>query len=554
MRSPDGQPEPAAGGAPGTVRGVIARNTAFNAAGRAWEAVTGLLLTIYILERIDFAAWGLWSLVAVFTGYVSLLDFGIGSGFAKYIAEHAARNERDRLSAVVSTGFFFYLALGPALVVAGWPCIDWCIAGVVRLMTWLAPERAGDFRDLALLSDVRFLFRWGLVLFAVSNCASAFTAVQTGLQRMGVTNVISFAASLIKIASTVLFLELGFGVRGLLYSSALVTGAFALASMAAAFRLAPDLRVSPRRIERATFRALFSFGWRAQIAKLANLVMYQTDKVIVGLVYAQFGPIGVYRFGEELANKVRQGPLMLLSALIPAASDLDARDDHDRLRRLYLTSSKYVAAVAVPALAFAAASAGLLVHACLGDKDGVPVAAWVLRFIAVGNIANVISGAGVSVALGRGRADLHMKAGLIAAGANVVLTVALYLAIGFYGIPLATMLAMFITWGWFLAAMKQTVPVHVAEFFRTVLLWPALAAAPGIVICAAVDAFGPQGAGRLPNAALAMAAAAGFGVLYLAIMRCAPFLDGFDVDFLGDTLRLRRLPGFRFLTGRAQRV
>ena len=102
-----------------SVRRTLTRNTAFNAAGRFWDAASGLVLQAYILDRIGMAAWGLWAFVNVFTSYVGLVDFGVGSSFAKYIAEHAARDEDDEVTAVVSTGFFFYLVLGGLIVGVG---------------------------------------------------------------------------------------------------------------------------------------------------------------------------------------------------------------------------------------------------------------------------------------------------------------------------------------------------------------------------------------------------------------------------------------------------
>ena len=92
----------------------IARNTLFNAAGRAWEAVVGLVLTPYILYRIGLPAWGLWGLTGAFTSYISLADFGLSSGFAKFIAEDHAKNDTQSISRTVSTGRGGGQALGCA--------------------------------------------------------------------------------------------------------------------------------------------------------------------------------------------------------------------------------------------------------------------------------------------------------------------------------------------------------------------------------------------------------------------------------------------------------
>jgi len=57
-----------------SVARTIARNTAFNAAGRMWEAVCNIVLTAYIVPKVGLAGWGLWGLISVFTGYVALFD------------------------------------------------------------------------------------------------------------------------------------------------------------------------------------------------------------------------------------------------------------------------------------------------------------------------------------------------------------------------------------------------------------------------------------------------------------------------------------------------
>ncbi len=533
-----------------SVRRTLARNTAFNAAGRLWEAASGLVLLAYILEWVGVTAWGLWAFVNVFTGYVSLLDFGVGSSFAKYIAEHAARREDDQVSAVVSTGFFFYLILGIALVGVGWPCIDLLVDLLVRL----GPQRAGDFGDLRFTGDMRFLLRWGLVLFACSNCVAAFTAVQTGLQRMGITNVLSFGASIVKIVATVAFLKTGHGIRGLLYANAIVLAVFGAASITLAFWLQPTLRIGPRHVTRHALGKLFGFGWRAQVAKLSNLIMFQTDKVIVAFVFKFLGMIGLYDLGVGLANKMRQVPVLLLSALVPAASDLDAREEHDRLRRLYLRSTKYVAAITMPLAAFTIGTAGPLMRTWMGEKRDLEVAAWVLRIIAFGYIANILPGAGVGVVLGKGRADLQMKAGAIATVSNLALTILLVYTVGFYGIPVATALSMFLSCAWFFGAVCPMFGIGAGHLLRVSALWPAVASLPGFVICVLGDWASRGMVGRDPNALVVLGSAAAFGIIYLGLISLTPFLDAFDIEFLEHTLGLRRVPGFRAWTRRVRRV
>lgn len=525
-----------------SVRSTLTRNTAFNAAGRLWEAAASLVLLRYVIDTLGNASFGLWALLGAFTGYVALLDFGIGTAYVKHIAEHAARDEQEELSAVVTTGFIYYLAFGTALVAVGWPLAD-VIARLGLRAELFAPDQ---------LDEVRFLIRWGLVLFSATGAMAAFGSVQVGLQRMDISNLLSFGASLIKIAATVFFLEQGHGVRGLLYAQALAFGGFGIASVIAARRLVPGLRFTLRHARWRTFRRLFGFGLRTQVAKFANLVMFETDKVVAGFWFGSLGLVTVYEIGVTLANKMRQIPTLLISAIVPAAADLDARDRQDQLRRLYLISTKYVAVVAAPLVAFTAGSAGILIRAWMGD--GYEQSAWVLRIIAVGYVANILPGAGVGIALGKGRPDLQMKAGIIATVSNIGLTLLFVWRVGFWGIPLATALSMGISWAWFLHAMRPVVAVSVRQLTLTCLAWPAAAALPAFVLCACIDAATHGVSGLLPNLALAAGCAAATALLYLALIRALPFFDAYDFEFMGDTLRLRRAPGFRLWAGKAYRA
>ena len=526
-----------------SIRRTIERNTLFNALGRLWEAALNIVLMAYILHHVTTAEWGLWGLVGIFTGYVALLDFGMSSGFAKYIAEYAARGEYDRVSNIVSTGLAAYALLGLFLLVLLWPGVDVLIWVVVHL-------RPGDHEAIlqsAMTHDARFLLRGGLVLMMASNCVASFSAVQTGMQRMGISNLLGFVVSLVKIAATVAFLQWGYGVRGLLGVQFVMFAVFAVASVMIAYHLVPGLQITPRAVTRGALRKLFSFGWRAQVSRLSNIVSFQTDRLIVGAGYFQMDLVGVYSIGEDLAGKLRQAPSLLLSAIMPAASHLEARGDHERLRRLYLLSSKYVAAISVPMVALFVGAAGLIVRTVAAGKPDLETAIWVERIIALGYLANIIPGAGVSIALGMGRPDMQMKAGIIAMISNIGLSILLMLTIGFYGIPLGTTLSMVLASAWFIGAMRPVVGVGARELLHTSMTWPCLASLPGFLISLATDCALRNAEGRWSNLIALVFCTGAFIVTYATAIRFSPFLDAFDVHFILQAPGANRIPGLRHL-------
>ena len=533
-------------------RRTIARNTVFNALGRLWEAAAGIGLTIYMIDRVGLEGFGLWSLVAVFTGYAALFDFGVSSAFTKFIASFATRGDRKGVSAVVSTGVYFYALLGVIIVALGWPLIDVLIAGTLKIMYALNPGHTQVIASNVRWEEARSLLRGALLLFAAGNCAAPFSALQSGLQRMGLANAIGFASSIVKVVATAFFLEAGMGVLGLLYASAVVLAFTTAVNVAAAYRIFPGLHCNPRRMEWPVFTVLLSFGWRSQVARLANLINFQTDRMVVALVSGgNLDLVGLFRVGEDLAAKVRQAPMLMVSALVPAVSSLDARGDRERLRILYLRSTKYVAAVTAPAAFYFLGSAEMLLS-LYADKSSLGQAAWVARIIILGYVMNVLPGPGVSIALGKGNAGLPMVAGLISMAGNIVLTVVLYWAIGFYGIPLGTALSLGLSTVWFFAAMRREVAVPPLRLLRESLLWPVVASLPGFALCAGANWALAGYDDRIVNLMVAAICGGAFVLSYAACLRWAPFLDRYDVAFLRETLRLDRVPGFRFLTARAE--
>jgi membrane protein EpsK len=523
-----------------SVSKTLANNTLFNALGRSWDALLGLILTAYIVYRLGADGYGLWSVVAPFIGYAALFDIGLGGGYSKFIAEHAAHKDYKKMSEVVSTGLFFYLVFGLCFLAITWALIS-------LLLPWALGTGIFDSGDLArdgIVEDIVFLLHWGVAIFVLSNCLAPFNSIQAGLQRMGVTNAISGICVVIKCVATVYFLETGFGVRGLMYSNIIVTMIFGLMTIGAAYRLCPQLRVRPANISRERFRSLFSFGWQTQVSRLANLVMFETDILVITLFLQDLKLVGLYRLGVEIVNKMRQVPVVLLTALMPAVSDLDAREQESQLTDLYYRVTKYLAIVTFPLAALIFGSADFIMNAWQGVEHDWGISVWVIRILVIGYVANILPGVGIAVVLGKGRPDVQMKSGLISMSANIALTLALVWGFGFWGIPIATALSMLISWAWFLSAIKTVLDVSTAQLVKNSVNGAFVASIPVVLFAYGGNVLSSNLAQRyelIPGLGLLALISM---VLYLGGLRRTGILDEQDLNFFDHTLGLKRIPGY----------
>jgi len=496
----------------------IIRNTVFNAAGRFWGILVTIFLTPYILGHIGIERYGIWAIVGVLTGYFSLLDFGMGTSFVKYISEYYAKKDYKSINQVISTGAAFYAVFAAVVVLVAFLAMHQLLA-----LFKVPQELAGE---------VFFVFRLGIVLFAVSNILSAFQAVQGGLQRMDISNKISIGASVPMILGTVYFLEAGYGLRGLMLNNAVILAATGAANVIAGFRIFPELRLSPSLVTRGMFGKLLNFGFKMQFSKVADAVVFQTDRLLIGH-FLGVGEVGVYQLGSSIAYQVRAVPLLLVSAILPAASDLNAKLEHDRLKMLYLKSSKYLVLASFPLIFFTMAAAQLVMRTWVGP--GYERSALVLQLLAAGYLANLLSGVGTSVSAAIGKPEIQMWAAIISAVSNIVLSVALILSIGFFGVAVATDVSFILSTGYFFFKLHRQMGLSTRKMAMEIVSLPLCAALlPALAIAGLHYWLKPafMCAGRPGSFGILAMEGLAFAGIYLAGIIKGGYLDGYDREML----------------------
>jgi hypothetical protein len=90
---------------------------------------------------------------------------------------------------------------------------------------------------------------------------------------------------------------------------------------------------------------------KIQISQFGALVGFQSPKFII-LRFLGPGFVTLFDLSSRIASYMRAIPMLMISALIPATSELGARNDRPRILKAYLLASKYVAMITVGLVAF----------------------------------------------------------------------------------------------------------------------------------------------------------------------------------------------------------
>jgi len=408
-------------------------NTFFNFLGRFWSFGAAILLTPFIWSHLTPGEFGVWVLLSVFLESFTLLDFGLGSAFVKFISAYYTHDDYDRINKVLFSGLVFYLMQGTLLIGVG-------LAVQGTLFRFFDISGSG--------AETAYLYV--LLASAIGNIGSMFLSVFRGAQRMDRSNAIEMGMSILNIVGAITVLRLGWGLSGLALNALFNAVVMVIVAWWSVRRAMPWMSLGFR-VDRPLLREMFSYGAQILVSRVGGLVSFRLDKLIVAR-YLGLAVVPFYEFSARLAALVRALPLMTMSALIPATSELGARNDREKILYTYLMTSKYVALMTIALVAFVVLEADSILRLWLGA--GVEQSVILVKILVIGYGANVLVGAASQTGAGVGHPEFDMRSTILLMVLAPPLGILLVKDFGAAGVAAGTTLALII------AALYLVVAFH----------------------------------------------------------------------------------------------
>ena len=441
----------------------LVSNTLWNGVGRVTTVLVGLFLTPYILARVGQERFGLWALANLLIGYFSLADLGIQSSLVRQIAYAQPHRNPTKLSEIVSTSFFFYLG---AFVVAA------------PASLFLGPWLVHSFRELSLdampdhmIEEGTFVVTFVAATLFLSIALAVFTSIFPGVQRMDRANQVVIITSLANLGTAVFVLEKGWGVRGLVVASLAVKLVNAVANHQVSRRLYPSLELALRHVKWPVWKELLSFGWKIQVARLAETLALTFDRLFLSLV-GGVGLLGRYQPAVQVTTHSRILPHLLISAALPYASELSAQNDRVALTSLYLRGTLYLTTISYALLGLVTAAAPFLTTMWLGPGYA-DVALWI-RILCVGYVINAPLSLGGLLTQAIGRPGIQARSALMVGGLNFVLAPLGFFLAGITGLAIGSTASLVVASIWFFGVLHRTLGLSSMRVIRFCYQQPAL--------------------------------------------------------------------------------
>jgi O-antigen/teichoic acid export membrane protein len=418
------------------MRPALSRNVAASVVNAAAVVATSLVAVPLILDAVGTAGYGVWTLGLAIILYAGILETGLGPAVQRFTAFARGREDHEALERLAFTTVALYALSG---IVLG------------LLLAAIAPLLV-DLFDLPprLRADGTTMFRILGGALALALLAAGTGNLAQGLERFGLLAASATAGALAFLIA-VFALADSHGLPGLAVASCIgqaVTLLVRAVALATAF-------ARPRVMQRHELRTLVGFSARLQVTAFSELVNWQSDKLVVGIVATPYtvGQLGIgaqFADGGRLLAGAALSPVHSAFALAAGAGDeLGLKQRFAELHRLWVLGvlgSAVIGAASLPAL----------IDAWLGN--GYNEAALLGAGLALAAAAGLSTGTGVAYLRAIGQPGLEARMGPLIVAANLALTIPLALAAGARGVVIGTLGAYLIGATWFFSRLRQHVP------------------------------------------------------------------------------------------------
>jgi O-antigen/teichoic acid export membrane protein len=370
----------------------LSRNSLFTVIYNVWYLGSRLVLTPIILYYVTIEEYGLWSYCFVILSYLATTAFGFNNTYIRYAADYRSRNENEKLNELLSTGLITMSGFSAAIL-----CVLWLLIPSLLSLLGIDPE---------LHETARLLLLGTAAIFVLNTGLAGFQCILEGEQRIVLVRKILLAASVIEIALILVFFETGFGVFALLWAFVVRLVVTIILCAFFAFRVFPFLRVSARLYRRESLRAFLGFGNQMNLLGLLALLINSLDRIFITRIL-HLQAVGVYEIGRKLPNMGLMLPGAIAGTLMPAASHLEGSSQQQRLKRLYLASTRYLMMLSSIPYAFLIFFAPRIIETWVGT--GFDESVYVMQILAVGTFINLFTGIGTACARGIGKPKYEIQ-------------------------------------------------------------------------------------------------------------------------------------------------
>jgi O-antigen/teichoic acid export membrane protein len=401
----------------------LLRNSFYSSLSWGSNVVVNLIAVPVFVAYLGVEGYGIYALLSGLVGYFGLLDFGLGQGVIKFVAEYQGRGEDQAVAESINSALVVQVLFGGLGLLV--------LAFFNRSILGFLKVSSGSIGEASLCL---YLMSVG---FFVSMASSTFSSALMGLQMFDTVSKVSVLSSVMTTVVTILALLLGGGlvhVILLTVISTTITGVVFFALLRTAL---------------GTYRMTVSVSWarvKAIVGYSSYLFVLRLSSVLnnyfVRLVVSTYGgpqSVAFFVAPQKLVLAAQGAMGSSTGVLFPFTSEMQAKGKLDHVRQIFLKGMRYMLALSIPVFFFLIFFPKEVMHIWMGNEFAS--ATWlVLIFLSLAQWLAVLTMIPASTVMGMGHSRIVAVFSATAAALNLVFVIVLTSAYGIVGAAAGVMI------------------------------------------------------------------------------------------------------------------
>jgi len=311
----------------------IARNALFNWGFFVLGVIITFFMSPFLVHTLGDMKYGIWSLIGSLSGYMLLLDLGIGSSLTRYVSKFLKIKDNQNLVSFINSAIALYMILGLMII----------------LVSPLTANLLLKFIKFDI--DVRHIVHFLVIIVSVDAATflivASLRSIFQGLQRYDIINLVFCLLAIIKAFCFYLFLSNGFGLlsMGIIALTANLTIViifYLIIKINYGF-----IHFNFKTIERTSIKSIYNYSLFTFINMIANLFIYKTDSFVIGY-FLSTSAITYYSISWSLMEYLKKFGMAFSSVFVPVISEYEAVSDYDKIRGILNRGTKYTLVLTMP--------------------------------------------------------------------------------------------------------------------------------------------------------------------------------------------------------------
>lgn len=265
--------------------------------------VVSLLFLPFMLRMLGQSQYGLYQLVGSLSAYLSVLDLGLSTTVARYVAKYRTHADADGQQGFIALISIIYAVLAGLVVAAGLVAYRF-LPGLFEAS--LTPTELGQARTMWLLVTASA---------AVTVLTNGFRGICTAYERFVFLRAQDITHSLLRVAMLFALLSAGYGAVAIVVTDLALNVLFAAVRVAYAF-MKLRIRLVLRSIHWSLLSEVVAFAFYVFLNAIVDQLYWKTGNVILGAL-ASTNVVAVYSIGLQISTLYIALSTAISSVLLP---------------------------------------------------------------------------------------------------------------------------------------------------------------------------------------------------------------------------------------------